>query len=187
LIIEGHKTIFFTEGRGCVESDPKPYVVHALSEEDRRRKDFEQQSGLASREFAQTDEAVVAAILDELGIRWQYEAITVMEYDRCGRRIRGATSDFYLPDYNLFLDVKSSPVANERQKEIVIRAGYGFAYIVGILWVAAAKRVALVQEAIFEARGSLRLPRLPKKKRRSEKVEVEKNFNLRLEIRRVLA
>jgi hypothetical protein len=56
--------------------------------------------------FAHNAERQLARLLDFYGVRWEYEPQTfVLEWDRDGRPTMGFTPDFYLPAYDLFIEV----------------------------------------------------------------------------------
>ena len=57
-------------------------------------------------EFAHDSERQVAELLDFYGIAWEYEPRTfVLERNRDGHPRSAFTPDFYLPDYDLYLEV----------------------------------------------------------------------------------
>lgn len=57
-------------------------------------------------EFAHASERVAAEILDYYRIRWQYEPRTFpLEWDGEGKVIVSFTPDFYLPDFDLFIEL----------------------------------------------------------------------------------
>lgn len=108
---------------------------------------------LAGREFSTPEEEIVAMILDELGYDWRFEADSVVERDATGRILREATADFRLLGLSdpIMLEVKRSKIGSRRQRELAIRAGFGFAYITGILEVGPDARIRKVLAAIEEA------------------------------------
>ena len=56
--------------------------------------------------FAHESEAEIARLLDFYGVHWQYEPRSFpLEWDADGRSTQSFTPDFYLPDYDLFLEV----------------------------------------------------------------------------------
>lgn len=56
--------------------------------------------------FAHPSERVCAEILDYYGIRWEYEPHTFpIEFDKKGRVITYFTPDFYLPDFDLYIEL----------------------------------------------------------------------------------
>ena len=60
----------------------------------------------ASIEFAHPSERVAAEILDFYHVRWEYEPTTFpIEWDGEGRVIASFTPDFYLPDYDLYIEL----------------------------------------------------------------------------------
>ena len=57
-------------------------------------------------QFAHESEAEIAGLLDFYGIHWEYEPRSFpLEWDAEGRATQSFTPDFYLPDYDLFLEV----------------------------------------------------------------------------------
>jgi hypothetical protein len=56
--------------------------------------------------FAHNSEAQFAKLLDFYGIAWQYEPRTfTLEVDRDGKPVQAFTPDFYLPAYDLFIEI----------------------------------------------------------------------------------
>ena len=56
--------------------------------------------------FAHESEVEIAKLLDFYGVHWQYEPRSFpLEWDAQGRPTQSFTPDFYLPDYDLFLEV----------------------------------------------------------------------------------
>ena len=56
--------------------------------------------------FAHTSEERIARLLDFYDVRWEYEPRSfVLERDAAGRPKASFTPDFYLPDYDLFLEI----------------------------------------------------------------------------------
>ncbi len=56
--------------------------------------------------FAHESEAEIAGLLDFYHVQWQYEPRSFpLEWDAQGRPTQSFTPDFYLPDYDLFLEV----------------------------------------------------------------------------------
>ncbi|MGH9265050.1 MAG: hypothetical protein ACRD1D_10205 [Acidimicrobiales bacterium] len=56
--------------------------------------------------FAHNSELQFAKLLDFYGIVWQYEPRTfVLEWDGEGRSAQAFTPDFYLPAYDLFIEI----------------------------------------------------------------------------------
>jgi hypothetical protein len=59
-----------------------------------------------SIDFAHPSEAVAAGILDFYRIRWEYEPTTFpIEWDGDGNVIASFTPDFYLPDFDLYIEL----------------------------------------------------------------------------------
>jgi len=56
--------------------------------------------------FAHNSERQFAKLLDFYGIAWEYEPRTfVLERDRLDRPVQAFTPDFYLPAYDLFIEI----------------------------------------------------------------------------------
>lgn len=56
--------------------------------------------------FAHNSERQFAKLLDFYGIVWEYEPRTFwLEFDRQGRPTQAFTPDFYLPSYDLFIEI----------------------------------------------------------------------------------
>jgi len=56
--------------------------------------------------FAHNSERQFAKLLDFYGIDWEYEPRTfTLEHDRDGNPVQGFTPDFYLPAYDLFIEI----------------------------------------------------------------------------------
>ena len=56
--------------------------------------------------FAHNAERQLAKLLDFYGIEWQYEPRTfVLDRDEDGNATRGFTPDFYLPAYDLYIEI----------------------------------------------------------------------------------
>ena len=56
--------------------------------------------------FAHNAERQLAKLLDFYGVQWEYEPQTfVLEWDDAGNPTRGFTPDFYLPAYDLFIEI----------------------------------------------------------------------------------
>jgi hypothetical protein len=61
---------------------------------------------VAATDFAHPSERVAARILDFYRIRWDYEPTTFpIEWDRHGTPIASFTPDFYLPDFDLYIEL----------------------------------------------------------------------------------
>jgi len=62
--------------------------------------------GASDIRFAHHSEAQFATLLDFYGIAWQYEPITfTLQWDRAGRPVQAFTPDFYLPAYDLYIEI----------------------------------------------------------------------------------
>ncbi len=56
--------------------------------------------------FAHNSERQFAKLLDFYGIRWEYEPrIFVLEWDKAHNPAQAFTPDFYLPTYDLFIEI----------------------------------------------------------------------------------
>jgi hypoxanthine phosphoribosyltransferase len=56
--------------------------------------------------FAHRSERQFAALLDFYGIAWEYEPTEfVLECDRAGRPTQAFRPDFYLPDYDVYIEL----------------------------------------------------------------------------------
>jgi hypoxanthine phosphoribosyltransferase len=56
--------------------------------------------------FAHNSERQFAKLLDFYGIVWDYEPVTfTLERDREGRPVQAFTPDFYLPAYDLYIEI----------------------------------------------------------------------------------
>lgn len=56
--------------------------------------------------FAHNSERQFAKLLDFYGIAWDYEPRTfTLEHDRAGRPAQAFTPDFYLPAYDLYIEI----------------------------------------------------------------------------------
>jgi hypothetical protein len=61
---------------------------------------------VAETEFAHPSERVAAQILDFYRIRWDYEPTTFpIEWDRHGNVLASFTPDFYLPEFDLYIEL----------------------------------------------------------------------------------
>ena len=56
--------------------------------------------------FAHHSELQFGRLLDFYGIAWEYEPKTfVLEWDRAGKPVQAFTPDFYLPAYDLYIEI----------------------------------------------------------------------------------
>ncbi len=61
---------------------------------------------VASTQFAHPSERVAATILDFYRVRWEYEPTTFpIEWDRLGKVLASFSPDFYLPDFDLYIEL----------------------------------------------------------------------------------
>ena len=61
---------------------------------------------VAATEFAHPSEKVAAQILDFYGIRWEYEPTTFpIEWSAGGDVIASFSPDFYMPDFDLYIEL----------------------------------------------------------------------------------
>jgi len=111
---------------------------------------------LASGPFVTPDEEVVAAILDRLGVPWQYEARRFLEFDARGKFVREATGDLAVlwNEHWLILEVKGRHIGSRHQRQLAIQAGYGFAYVTRLMDCDYDRRIRKVKGAIEEAEAS---------------------------------
>ncbi|HEY5548120.1 MAG TPA: hypothetical protein VIL17_00830 [Coriobacteriia bacterium] len=61
---------------------------------------------VAATAFAHPSERVAAQILDFYGIRWEYEPTTFpIEWNAAGDVIASFSPDFYMPDFDLYIEL----------------------------------------------------------------------------------
>jgi len=67
-----------------------------------------------------TWETAMANRLDELGINWERDPSIKLEYKTRGGRKRNYIPDFYLPDYDLYIEVKGywTDAAKHKMKDV---------------------------------------------------------------------
>ena len=67
-----------------------------------------------------TWEVACAKRLDELKIRWIRNPSIKFKYTTRGRRVRNYIPDFYLPDYNVYIEVKGywTDAAKHKMKDV---------------------------------------------------------------------
>jgi len=70
-----------------------------------------------------TWEVALAKKLDELGIKWRRDESMILEYRTVRGRKRKYIPDFYLPDYDLYVEVKGywTDAARYKMKDVVER------------------------------------------------------------------
>lgn len=82
----------------------------------------------AKRTFAHPSEEEVARIFDYYRVRYEYEPRSFpIAWDDEGRIVESFTPDFYLPDYDLYVEVtvlKQSLVTRKNHKVRMLRALY---------------------------------------------------------------
>ena len=72
--------------------------------------------------FAHPSEAEIARLLDFYRVRWEYEPRSfVLEWSEDGRPVKSFTPDFYLPDYDLYLEVTTVRPALTNKKNRKVR------------------------------------------------------------------
>ena len=78
--------------------------------------------------FAHPSEAEIASLLDYYGVGWEYEPRTfVLERDLDGHPTASFAPDFYLPDYDLYLEIttiKPSLINRKNRKIRMLREAY---------------------------------------------------------------
>ncbi|MDR7434647.1 MAG: hypothetical protein QN189_05900 [Armatimonadota bacterium] len=78
--------------------------------------------------FAHKSEEEFARILDFYGIRWEYEPRSFpLKWDESGRVVESFTPDFYLPDFDLYIELttlKQSLVTKKNRKIRQLRKLY---------------------------------------------------------------
>lgn len=71
--------------------------------------------------FAHQSEAEIARLLDFYGVLWEYEPRTFpLQWDEQNRPTQSFTPDFYLPDYDLYLEITTikPALANRKNRKI---------------------------------------------------------------------
>ena len=72
-------------------------------------------------EFAHRSEAQLASLLDAYGIRWEYEPTTfVLESDDDGNTLEAFTPDFYLVDFDTYVEVTMmrQPLVTRKNRKV---------------------------------------------------------------------
>jgi hypothetical protein len=70
--------------------------------------------------FAHESEEYIAAILDYHGIKWEYEKKTfIIKTDEQGTIKRAFTPDFYLPEFDTYIEVTVMKKATRKRKKII--------------------------------------------------------------------
>src|SRR2546421_1782088 len=79
-------------------------------------------AALARPSFAHPSEEEIARLLDFYGVRWEYEPRTFpLEWADDGRSTMSFTPDFYLPDFDLYLEVTTIKPSLSNRKNRKIR------------------------------------------------------------------
>jgi len=70
-----------------------------------------------------TWEVACATRLDELGIRWERDPGMKLPYLTRGKRKRNYIPDFYLPDHDMYIEVKGywTDAAKHKMKDVMLR------------------------------------------------------------------
>ncbi len=71
--------------------------------------------------FAHPSEREVAALFDSYGIAWQYEPTTfVLDRDHEGKPTCAFTPDFYLPDFDTYVEITTlrQPLVTRKHRKI---------------------------------------------------------------------
>jgi hypoxanthine phosphoribosyltransferase len=77
---------------------------------------------LARKEFGHPSEQVFANLLDFYGIAWNYEPRSFpLQWDKDGKISEAFTPDFYLPEFNLYVELTTMRQANVTRKNRKIR------------------------------------------------------------------
>lgn len=83
---------------------------------------------LKAREFGHPSEEIFANLLDFYRIRWEYEPRSFpLEWDGQGRVVEAFTPDFYLPEFDLFVELttmKQSLVTRKNRKVKLLKSLY---------------------------------------------------------------
>lgn len=78
--------------------------------------------------FAHSSEEMFGSLLDSYGIEWQYEPRSFpLQWDKQGKVREAFTPDFYLPQFDVYLEVttmKQSLVTRKNRKVRKLRAIY---------------------------------------------------------------
>jgi hypothetical protein len=72
-------------------------------------------------EFAHESEANLASLLDAYGVRWQYEPTTfVLDEDADGNPTEAFTPDFYLVDFDTYVEVTTmrQPLVTRKHRKV---------------------------------------------------------------------
>jgi hypothetical protein len=78
-----------------------------------------------TNKFAHESEVFFAAVLDHNDIRWEYEPqMLILSKDENGTVTKAFTPDFYLPDYDTYIEVTvmKKPQKKKRKIEMALRS-----------------------------------------------------------------
>ena len=77
---------------------------------------------LSRAPFAHASEAELARLFDFYRIAWQYEPRSFpISFSECGRPVEFFTPDFYLPEYDLFIELTVQKPAHNTRKNRKLR------------------------------------------------------------------
>ena len=81
-----------------------------------------------SRQFTHSSEQIFATLLDFYRIRWEYEPRSFpLQWDKDGKVLEAFTPDFYLPEFDLYVELttmKQALVTKKNRKVRLLRAIY---------------------------------------------------------------
>jgi len=81
-----------------------------------------QNGNVANRHFTHPSEQIFANLLDFYRIRWEYEPRSFpLQWDKDGKVLEAFTPDFYLPDFDLYVELTTMKQANVTRKNRKIR------------------------------------------------------------------
>ncbi len=72
-------------------------------------------------DFAHPSERELASLLDSYGVKWEYEPTTfILEADDEGNTTSAFTPDFYLPDFDTYVEVTTmrQPLVTRKHRKI---------------------------------------------------------------------
>jgi hypothetical protein len=77
---------------------------------------------VATREFGHASEEVFAHLLDFYRVTWEYEPRSFpLQWDKDGKVLEAFTPDFYLPEFDLYVEITTMKQANVTKKNRKIR------------------------------------------------------------------
>jgi hypoxanthine phosphoribosyltransferase len=77
---------------------------------------------LVHKEFGHPSEQVFANLLDFYRIAWEYEPRSfALQWDKDGKVLEAFTPDFYLPEFDLYVELTTMKQANVTKKNRKIR------------------------------------------------------------------